>query len=185
MTNDADFLRKEIAKIEEQLLFLRRRLDGDPTALPVNSFSALRVAIAGRSYLISTTPVVEVLMVPWCDPLPQAPAWVLGTFRYDDAMVPLVDLAMRMDLGQKPLDSSQFAVITHHGNVADGTTTAFLVDAIEDVLQVHPKNLAEPSRDISYAPFLLGALTDSSGSGALHLLATERLAKEFILHGDD
>jgi chemotaxis-related protein WspB len=50
--------------------------------------------IGGEHYALPAADVFTVTQVPRLRPLPQAPAWVAGVFRYRGAVLPAVDLSL-------------------------------------------------------------------------------------------
>ncbi|MEW6038642.1 MAG: chemotaxis protein CheW [Pseudomonadota bacterium] len=50
--------------------------------------------IGGEHYALPAADVFTVAQVPRLRPLPQAPAWVAGVFRYRGAVLPAVDLSL-------------------------------------------------------------------------------------------
>ena len=169
-----DRLAKRLLQLERQVFDLRRQLGGDREPRPEQAFDALEVSDGESWYLVPIRPIREVVAMVWPRPLPDSPEWVLGTFRYGDAVVPLVDLRRRLRGQGLDCEPSLRVVVTD-----EPKWLALVVSKVRSVVRVDPEVVAEPSEGISQAPFLLGTVNGDDGDSR-HLLSIERLGREFI-----
>lgn len=171
----AENVRQRLYSLELQLLQLREELEGERAQLPSESFSALEVRVGVTWHLLPIESILEVVAVPWCQPLPDAPSWVVGTFRYGPEPVPLIDLRARLDNNPSHRDPSALVVI-----VKAQSLVGFLIEAIRDVHTIDPEVVIPLAPGIKHAPYLIGSVP-TAGETSLHLLAVDRLSREFIL----
>lgn len=168
---------ERLAQLESELLQLRRALAADPEALPGDDFTVLHVTVGSRHCGVAVDSIVEVVPMLAAERLPEAPPWVLGTFRYDEDVVPLVDLRRR--LGGEPTrpHPDQFVVIAETGASGDGARrTGFAVDRLGELLPVTPDDVAPPRAGLPQAPFLLGQV--QADDVEISLLSLRRLASD-------
>lgn len=85
-TRTADVAQR-LDELERELRSLRQRIgegvvDWPETSVPVLTFQAAAMWMA-----LPVAVVAEVLPMAWCEPLPDAPTWLLGALRiYDKAI---------------------------------------------------------------------------------------------------
>lgn len=163
---DRDELGRRIDRLEGELRTLRRRLHRPPAKLPIEPFHVLAIRPAETWYGIRILSIREVLPILWCDPLPESPAWVLGTFRYGSATVPMIDLCHRLEGATGELDPSMCTVVIEIAEGTDGLgggeekrlsrLLGLAVREIGELHRVEPSQVTPPS-DVPQAPFLLGS----------------------------
>lgn len=170
--------RKTLARLEREILALRRSLTPDREPLPRQPFDALVVVVGGGAYAIPVDSVREVLQMLWCDPVPDAPPWVLGTFRLGSAVVPAVHLRARLE-GQPARLTSSMALVV----VEVPRAVGFAVQEVRGLVRVDPAAVAPPDEGIPQAPFLLGTVPTAEGA-SLRLLSSRRLARESALEDE-
>ena len=158
---------------------LRRDLAGERDSLPDEPFYALEIQVDDSWYLLPTRAVREVIPMLWCEPLAEAPSWVLGTFRYRGRTLVGVDLQSRLaGTSLEPHPSRVVVVLREPHDVG------CFVYAVGDLMQVDPRQLAEPAAGVPYAALLLGSTTGRHGE-IRHLLSVSRLASAHVLAEED
>jgi purine-binding chemotaxis protein CheW len=170
-----DSVQARIEALERRVLDLRRELRPHIEPIPRTPFEALEVWADGQGYLLPVEPVRQVLPAMWPSPLPDAPEWVRGTFRYGQVPVPLVDLGMRLHGTRRPLGRDDVVVL-----LDQPVWRGIQVDSVGEVRSIDPATLAPPPPGIPQAPFLV-ASWPRPPTTTMHLLAVGRLGKEFTL----
>lgn len=121
----------------------------------------------GSPVLLSGSRIAEIAVVVECQPIPGAPAWVIGSFVWRGRPALAVDLAAR--LGGAPVDSLEAILV-----ILDGEpTVALQVAEIRGLVEDPPVAAAGP--DAALGPFA-GACTVEGSS--VPLLAPEVLERE-------
>ncbi|THV23729.1 chemotaxis protein CheW [Peteryoungia ipomoeae] len=100
--------------------------------------------IGDQEFCVNVMSVREIRGWTQATPLPHAPHYVLGVINLRGAVLPIVDLSLR--LGMKPAEPTQRHVII----VAQVKTrvVGLLVDAVSDILTVTDENI-QPTPEIS------------------------------------
>ncbi|MCZ7680726.1 MAG: chemotaxis protein CheW [Sandaracinaceae bacterium] len=174
----SEALVSRIAELERRVVELRRELSPPAAMLPDRPAHYLEVCVGEVVYLVPVEPIREVLPAMWPAPLPDAPEWVRGTFRYGDVVVPLVDMGVRLHGLRRELALSDVVVL-----LESPAWMGLLASAVGRVLHVTPDELAPPSPGIPQAPFLCGTRSGEHGEIA-HLVAVTLLGREVLLDDD-
>lgn len=168
---------ERIRQLERELLQLRRDVASETEALPRRRFEALELRVGGAWYAVPMASVREVLQMLWCEPVPEAPAWVLGTFRFAGESVPVVDLRQRLEGGQGQCDPSMALVLVEAPRLV-----GLAADAVGELTHVDPAAVTPPCEGIPQAPFVLGTFGDADRQ--IRLLSATRITRELILESD-
>jgi chemotaxis signal transduction protein len=171
--NDSQ-LRERLALLEREIFALRSALTPKRDAVSA-PFDAVSVVVGSVTFALPLRPIVEIIQPVWCQPLPDAPAWVLGTFQYGRSVVPAIDIGRRLFGSSDGLSLQGFFVLAAAPNLV-----ALVVRNIGDIVRIEPEAVAPPPADVSHAVFLSGTFTRGSGE-MLPLLSMERLAREFVV----
>lgn len=169
---DRDELERRLELLTGELLQLKLLLRGPSEPLPAHDDDVLIVEIAAGRYAIPVHIIVEVLDLVWPDPLPDSPAWILGSLRYGEVEVPIVDLRRRLLDEATPWSLRTKLVLVEHGGLR-----ALVVDAVEELVRVRVDELTRPPPDVPVSPFLLGSFRSEPGH-IIHLLSMERTCRE-------
>lgn len=89
--------------------------------------------------------------------LPHAPEYVVGMMNLRGAVLPVMDLSMRLGLGKTVPESRSVIIIAH----IDKKSVGFLVDAVSNILTVNPAEM-QPTPEVSSAKtaaFIKGVYT--------------------------
>jgi chemotaxis signal transduction protein len=164
---------ERIRDLERQLLQLRRDVRRDAEPLPLRPFDVLELRVGAAWYAVPMSAVREVLQMLWCEPVAEAPPWVLGSFRYAGEVVPVVDLKQRLEGVRSECDPGMALVL-----VESPSLVGLGVDAVGELRRVEPAAVTPPREGIPQAPYLLGSLGDADRQ--LHLLSATRMTRELI-----
>ena len=165
---------ERIRQLERELLQLRRDVAGDSEALPTQSFDVLELKAGSAWYAVPIAAVREVLQMLWCEPVAEAPPWVMGTFSNGADVVPVVDLRQRLEGTRSECDPGMALVV-----VEAPALVGLAVQEVGELRRVDPKAVVPPRQGIPQAPFLLGSIAD--GERQLRLLSTTRISSELVL----
>jgi chemotaxis signal transduction protein len=164
-------LLEQIRRLEGELAESWKRL-GDQPQEELAQLHALEVRVAGKTYLIPTSQIREVVAMVWPQPLSGAPDWVLGVFSYGSVAVPLIDLNLRLEDRPSELSEDLFVVV-----VDQPRWLGLVVSAVGRVLEIEAGAVTSPGPEIPRAAFLIGALQYSEGE-VVHLLSVASLGRE-------
>ncbi|WP_374569820.1 chemotaxis protein CheW [Phenylobacterium sp.] len=130
-------------------------------ALPAIGSELVTVAIGGQQFAIDIMVVREIRGWTTSTPLPHAPSYVLGMINLRGAVLPVVDLGMRLGLSACVRDNSAVVVVAQIG----GREVGLLVDEVCDILTVSENMLQEPP-DVGadgLDDFVRGVITTDEG----------------------
>ncbi len=96
--------------------------------------------IGKELYGVGIEAVHEIVKVPDITEVPDAPAFLQGVINLRGKIVPVVDLRTRMNLDSKEKTKSSRVLITEN----DGRLIGLLVDAVSEVLKLHPDAVEAP-----------------------------------------
>ncbi len=100
----------------------------------------LSFLVGGQDYCIDIMSVREIRGGTRATPLPHAPPFMRGVINLRGTVLPIIDLACRLDLDTK-LDDTRNVIIV----VTNGTrTVGLMVDAVSDILAVPEADLQPP-----------------------------------------
>lgn len=168
-------LEARLGELEQELLELRRLLAPVPESLPTAPFDVLEIRVGESWYGLPVTAIREILPMLWAEPLPEAPAWVLGSFRYGGTPVVLVDLGLRLAGSSSGFDPGRIVVLLERPLLR-----GFAADEVRQLRHIDPAEIAPPARGIPQAAFLLGTVVSRDQQNLLHLLSSERIGREVI-----
>jgi purine-binding chemotaxis protein CheW len=101
----------------------------------------LAFRLASDQYAISILRVREILEFGSITRVPSAPPWVRGVFNLRGAVVPVVDLAVKLGLPAS-IATRRSCVVVVETTRGEGTTTmALMIDEVSSVLELRPSDL--------------------------------------------
>jgi len=107
----------------------------DDTAIELLSFR-----VADQEYSVDIMSVREIRSNTQATPLPHAPSYVRGVINLRGTVLPIIDLAQRLEQGScSTKDRAVIIVVAHQDQVF-----GLLVDAVSDILEVSETNLQSP-----------------------------------------
>ncbi len=161
--------------LERELLALRRSLGASGQSLPAEPFDALTLQAGGVPCAIPVARVIEVAPVPWCQPVPDAPGWLLGTFRYGQLSLPAIDLPHRLGAPRTAVRAAHLLAIVGNGTRAEA---GLLFETVGDIVHIVPESVAPVADNVPQAPFLLGTIPEQHATRLL--LSVDRLCRDAI-----
>jgi len=165
-----------IVELEKELLGLHRRLDEHAAELPSGSVEALEVFVEGSPYAILTGALREVVPMMWCQPVTDAPDWVLGTVQYGEEVVPVIDLKCRLDGTPFELHPSLRIVLVDSIHLI-----GLVVSEVGAIVSFRAEQIVPPPTEIPQARFLIGAVPREDAV-SIYLLSVDTLTRETTLH---
>ncbi len=113
--------------------------------------------LAGHEFAFNVFEVERILRYEQPTPLPHAPPYLLGTIRYGNEIVPLIDLRKRFEATASIDDATRIAVVhSEHGKLG------LVADAVREVLKVSADRIAPP-------PAIVRGLAADCISGILNM----------------
>ena len=95
--------------------------------------------IGKESYGIGIRHIIEIIEVQKISSVPDMPSYVKGVINLRGKVIPVVDLRLRFNLDGREYDDRTCTIVTE----VDGTLIGFIVDTVEEVLEI-PENQVEP-----------------------------------------
>lgn len=95
---------------------------------------SLSFRIAGRHYALPLRQMREIRPLPPLAHVPKAPPYLLGVFNLIGRVVPVLDVAMKLGIGEIGIDDSICVVVADVPFAGDTAVVGFLVDAVGDVV---------------------------------------------------
>jgi purine-binding chemotaxis protein CheW len=127
-------------------------------AVPVAPTDALLFELAGSRMALVAALVTEVVRAVEMQPLPQAPAVVVGMINVRGELMPVLDLRRRFGLQTKDLSPDDHFIVADCG----GNRVALHVDRAVELLSIQELPI-EPLRQDSASPYAAGALAVEDG----------------------
>ncbi|GKY87697.1 chemotaxis protein CheW [Sinisalibacter aestuarii] len=117
--------------------------DAIPTAAPDRTgaeIELLSFVVGGQDYCVDIMSVREIRGGARATPLPHAPPYMRGVINLRGTVLPIMDLAARLDLGHEAETGRNVIIVVAIG----GRTMGLVVDAVSDILSVAGQALQTP-----------------------------------------
>jgi len=101
----------------------------------------LTFLLANEEYAIGILKVKEIIEYDTVTTVPKTPKWVRGVINLRGAVVPVVDLAIKFGLDQKPVTKTTCIVIVETQFEGQNTTIGIIVDAVSQVMELGMEDL--------------------------------------------
>ena len=101
--------------------------------------------IGKELYGVGIESVHEIVKVPDITQVPDAPRFLEGVINLRGKIIPVVDLRKRLNLQGKDRNKSSRVLITEN----EGRLIGLLVDAVSEVLKLHPDAIEAPPEMVS------------------------------------
>ncbi len=101
--------------------------------------------IGKELYGVGIESVHEIVKVPDITQVPDAPRFLEGVINLRGKIIPVVDLRKRLNLQGKERNKSSRVLITEN----EGRLIGLLVDAVSEVLKLHPDAIEAPPEMVS------------------------------------
>ncbi len=102
-------------------------------------------SLAGQDYAFEITKVKEVIMPEGITSIPQVADYLIGLINLRGSLVPVVDLRLRLQLGDGRIDEHSRILITRIGT----RTVGFIVDAVSQVMRVPRAEIHDPPETVA------------------------------------
>ena len=152
-------LERELRRVQHELALERPRAE-----LPEGRFEAVRVLIARDEYAVPCRVVREIVRFARLTRIPGASDIIAGALNFRGTIVPVVDVPLRLAVGQTRPDLKTPIVIAD----VHGSYVGLLVDRVADVVTMDGARLERAPGALSDSPFV--AATASVSGRLVQLL---------------
>jgi purine-binding chemotaxis protein CheW len=104
----------------------------------------LTFLLADEEYAIGVQRVKEIIEYAPITKVPRVPAWIRGVINLRGNVVPVVDLALRFGLEERPVTKTSCIVVVEVEQDAERTVMGILADAVNQVIELAAKDIEEP-----------------------------------------
>jgi purine-binding chemotaxis protein CheW len=100
--------------------------------------------LADEEYAINIQRVKEIIEYTTVTKVPKVPGWIRGVINLRGNVVPVVDLAVRFGLEERPVTKTTCIVIVEVEPDCEGTVMGVIADAVNQVIDLAPEDIEEP-----------------------------------------
>jgi purine-binding chemotaxis protein CheW len=100
--------------------------------------------LAGEEYAISLLKVKEIIEYHTVTTVPKTPQWIRGVINLRGAVVPVVDLAVKFGIEERPVTRTTCVVIIEGCFEDQSATMGVIADAVSQVIDLSEKDIHEP-----------------------------------------
>ncbi len=104
----------------------------------------LTLFLAQEEYAIGIQKVKEIIEYTSITKVPKVPRWIRGVINLRGSVVPVVDLAVRFGLDERPTTKTTCIVIVEVRQDAENTVMGVVADAVNQVIELNPGDIEEP-----------------------------------------
>jgi purine-binding chemotaxis protein CheW len=97
-----------------------------------------------EEYATSIQRVKEIIEYTAVTKVPKVPEWIRGVINLRGSVVPVVDLAVRFGLEERPVTKTTCIVIVEVEQDSERTVMGVIADAVNQVIDLAPKDIEEP-----------------------------------------
>ena len=120
--------------------------DNTPSrALGAAPLQVVAFRLGGQDYAFEITKVKEVIMPEGITSIPQVADYLIGLINLRGSLVPVVDLRLRLQLGDGHIDEHSRILITRIG----ARTVGFIVDAVSQVMRIPRAEIHDPPETVA------------------------------------
>jgi purine-binding chemotaxis protein CheW len=101
----------------------------------------LTFLLANEEYAISILKVKEIIEYGMVTTVPKTPKWVRGVINLRGSVVPVVDLAVKFGLEEKPVTKTTCIVIIETQYEGQTTTIGAIADAVSQVMELTAEDI--------------------------------------------
>jgi purine-binding chemotaxis protein CheW len=99
--------------------------------------------LAGEEYAISILKVKEIIEYDTVTTVPKMPKWIRGVINLRGAVVPVVDLAVKFGLEERPVTKTSCIVIVDGQLENQNTTMGIVADSVSQVMDLTSDDIRE------------------------------------------
>jgi purine-binding chemotaxis protein CheW len=100
--------------------------------------------LADEEYAVNIQRVKEIIEYATVTKVPKVPQWIRGVINLRGNVVPVVDLAVRFGLEERPVTKTTCIVIVEVQQDSERTVMGVIADAVNQVIDLAPKDIEEP-----------------------------------------
>jgi purine-binding chemotaxis protein CheW len=100
--------------------------------------------LADEEYAVGIHRVKEIIEYTAITKVPKVPLWIRGVINLRGNVVPVVDLAVRFGLEERPVTKTTCIVIVEMDQDSERTVMGVIADAVNQVIDLAPKDIEEP-----------------------------------------
>jgi purine-binding chemotaxis protein CheW len=100
--------------------------------------------LTDEEYAVNIHRVKEIMEYTTVTRVPKVPQWIRGVINLRGNVVPVVDLAVRFGLEERPVSKTTCIVIVEVEQDAERTIMGVIADAVNQVIDLAPKDIEEP-----------------------------------------
>jgi purine-binding chemotaxis protein CheW len=100
--------------------------------------------LADEEYAINIQRVKEIIEYTTVTKVPKVPEWIRGVINLRGNVVPIVDLAVRFGLEERPVTKTTCIVVVEIEQDSERTVMGVIADAVNQVIDLTPKDIEEP-----------------------------------------
>lgn len=101
----------------------------------------LTFLLAGEEYAISILKVKEIIEYDTVTVVPKTPKWIRGVINLRGSVVPVVDLAVKFGLEERPVTKTSCIVIVEGQLENQNTTMGIVADAVSQVMDLGEEDI--------------------------------------------
>ena len=134
-------LLSRMARLERELLAVRRELADPSVAIPAGSFQAVCVQVCGDRYAVPSVQVKQIIRYARVTHVPNAPRAVQGVLSLRGEAVVILDTRERLGLGRTVIDAKTAVLVT----LVRDWLVGLIVERTLGVVTLDGSTLAQPS----------------------------------------
>ncbi|HKW64164.1 MAG TPA: chemotaxis protein CheW [Candidatus Acidoferrum sp.] len=100
--------------------------------------------LAEEEYAVNIQRVKEIIEYSSVTKVPKVPRWIRGVINLRGNVVPVVDLAVRFGLDERPTTKTTCIVIVEVQQDAENTVMGVIADAVNQVIELNPGDIEQP-----------------------------------------
>jgi purine-binding chemotaxis protein CheW len=100
--------------------------------------------LAEEEYAVSIQRVKEIIEYTAITKVPKVPVWIRGVINLRGNVVPVVDLAVRFGMEERPVTKTTCIVIVEVQQESERAVMGVIADAVNQVIDLTPKDIEEP-----------------------------------------
>jgi chemotaxis signal transduction protein len=100
--------------------------------------------LAEEEYAVNIQKVKEIIEYSSITKVPKVPRWIRGVINLRGNVVPVVDLAVRFGMDDRPTTKTTCIVIVEVQQETENTVMGVIADAVNQVIELNPSDIEQP-----------------------------------------
>jgi purine-binding chemotaxis protein CheW len=100
--------------------------------------------LAEEEYAVGIQKVKEIIEYTTVTKVPKVPRWIRGVINLRGNVVPVVDLALRFGLEERPVTKTSCIVIVEIQQETESAVMGVIADAVNQVIELNAEDIEEP-----------------------------------------